>query len=64
MIMCGQCRFWFEAGESEMGQCRIHAPSLIQIQVGIREDSEEDRWAVWPETFFEWSCGEGEEPHA
>ena len=64
MIQCSECVFWREhRGDPEMGTCRRRAPMFVQGMVPkLDDDPGSERWAVFPETYCEQGCGEGERP--
>ena len=65
VVTCMDCRYWDPLGKrtlgadaAEYGFCRIRAPMAM---VQIPEDPEGyTQHAVWPRTFYDDGCGEGE----
>lgn len=60
IVDCADCVFWVPHFNSEMGDCRRHAPRLIEAMANLPDaDPDEQRWALWPQTFIEHGCGDG-----
>lgn len=60
IVNCADCAFWVPHFDPEMGDCRRHAPRLIEAMARDPEvEPHERRWAVWPQTFLEHGCGDG-----
>jgi hypothetical protein len=53
MEYCGNCRFWKEHGDMEMGFCRRRAPAVPMVEPDNIHEHD-----LWPMTFLEWWCGE------
>ena len=66
---CGNCRFWNYRSESDDGECRVRAPSIVLGMLTLEgkpctdTDAGNDRLLSQTPVSFDW-CGEFNPSHA
>ena len=65
---CGNCRFWNYRSESDDGECRVRAPSIVLGMLTLEgkpcTDTDAATIGFWPNTSdLDW-CGEFNPSHA
>jgi len=51
---CQECACWNRLGDTQVGECRRHAPRPYPTE----DDTDETEFANWPITYLDAWCGE------